>query len=99
MTEITKSIIPAAGLGTRFLPATKALPKELMPILTKPAIQYIIEECLSSGVNNIFVITSEGKEAIATHFDRDIRLESLLKERNQEHLLAPIEKLSNEGNF
>lgn len=99
MTEITKAVIPAAGLGSRFLPFTKAMPKEMLPLLTKPAMQYIVEECLSSDVRNLFLITNEGKQAIANHFDHDIKLEVLLKERDQEHLLAPIDKLSNEGNF
>ena len=97
--EITKAIIPAAGIGTRFMPLTKSMPKEMIPLLNKPALQYIVEECLMSGVNNLFMVTNKGKQAIANHFDYDIGLETLLKERGKEHLIASIDKLSNDGHF
>lgn len=97
--EITKAIIPAAGIGTRFMPFTKSMPKEMIPLLNKPALQYIVEECLMSGVNNLFMVTNKGKQAIANHFDYDIGLETLLKERGKEHLIASIDKLSNDGHF
>jgi len=97
--EITKAVIPAAGLGTRFLPFTKAMPKEMIPLLNKPAMQYIIEECLSSGVNNFFMVTNREKQAIANHFDHDIGLETLLKERDKDHLIASIDKIANDGHF
>lgn len=91
--DIIKAVIPAAGLGTRFLPFTKAVPKELVPLLNKPAIQYVVEEALHSDVNQFLFITSKDKEAIADHFDVSDKLESILKERDQEQLLADINKI------
>ncbi len=88
--DVNKVVIPAAGLGTRFLPATKAVPKEMMPILDKPAIQYIIEEALLSHVKQFFMITSRGKAAIADHFDFNPCLEEILKERGKESLLKNL---------
>ena len=73
--SVRKAVIPAAGLGTRFLPATKATPKEMLPIVDKPTIQYIIEEALASGIEDILIITGRSKRAIEDHFDRSIELE------------------------
>ena len=81
--KVRKAVIPAAGLGTRFLPATKALPKEMIPIVDKPAIQYIVEECIAEGIEDILIITSRWKQAIEDHFDRSLELESYLKEKEK----------------
>lgn len=83
-TKIRKAIIPAAGLGVRFLPATKALPKEMMPIVDKSAIQYIIEEAVASGIEEILVITNSNKDSIENHFDRNYELEERLKETGKQ---------------
>ena len=77
--KIRKAVIPAAGLGTRFLPATKAQPKEMLPIVDKPTIQYIIEEAIASGIEEILVITGRSKKAIEDHFDRNVELEMELE--------------------
>ena len=77
--QVRKAVIPAAGLGTRFLPATKATPKEMLPIVDKPTIQYIIEEALASGIEDILIITGRSKRAIEDHFDRSIELELNLR--------------------
>ena len=87
MQQIRKAIIPAAGLGTRFLPATKAQPKEMLPIVDKPAIQYIIEEAVESGIEEILIITGRNKRSIEDHFDRSIELELQLKEQGKYDLL------------
>lgn len=97
--DIIKTIIPAAGLGTRFLPFTKAVPKEMLPLLDKPAIQYNVEEALHSNIKNILMIVSKNKEAIANHFDTDLELEMTLKERGNLDLLATHRKISNEAFF
>ena len=81
---VRKAVIPAAGLGTRFLPATKATPKEMLPIVDKPTIQYIVEEALAAGIEDILVITGRSKRAIEDHFDRSIELEMNLKEHGKE---------------
>ena len=91
--DVTKAVIPAAGLGTRFLPLTKAVPKEMLPLLDKPAIQWIVEECFNSNVKNFSMITSRSKQAIENHFDYDPGLEVLLKEKNKLNLIAGIEKI------
>ena len=91
---ITKAIIPAAGLGTRFLPATKAQPKEMLPIIDKPAIQYIIEEAMHSGIEEILVITGRNKRSIEDHFDRSVELEMALKKSGKYDLLGLIEEIS-----
>lgn len=91
MTRIQKAIIPAAGWGTRFLPATKAQPKEMLPLVDKPAIQFIVEEAVNAGVEDILIITGKNKRAIEDHFDRSLELESLLREKNKEDLLALVE--------
>lgn len=99
MVEINKVIIPAAGLGTRFLPFTKAVPKEMLPILNKPAIQYVIEEAINAEVTNINIITAREKDAIARHFDPSLELDMLLKERNKGDLLKNLEHIINAATF
>ncbi len=81
--KVKKAIIPAAGLGTRFLPATKAQPKEMLPIVDKPTIQYIIEEAVKSGIEQILIITGRNKRAIEDHFDKSIELEKELEEKGK----------------
>lgn len=96
--KITKAVIPAAGLGTRVLPATKALPKEMLPIVDKPAIQYIVEEAVASGITDILIITNRGKELIEDHFDRSPELERRILNCGKTDLaddLARISKLAN----
>lgn len=91
---VRKAVIPAAGLGTRFLPATKATPKEMLPIVDKPTIQYIVEEALAAGIEDILVITGRSKRAIEDHFDRSIELEINLKEHGKEKELEVVRKIS-----
>ena len=80
--QVRKAIIPAAGLGTRFLPATKAMPKEMLPIVDKPTIQYIIEEAVASGIEDIIIVTGKGKRSIEDHFDNALELEqNLIRKR------------------
>jgi len=93
--KVRKAIIPAAGLGTRFLPATKAQPKEMLPIVDKPTIQYIIEEAIASGIEQILIITGRGKRAIEDHFDRSFELEEELRRKGQEELLTQVVDLAN----
>ncbi|KOF09878.1 UTP--glucose-1-phosphate uridylyltransferase [Planococcus glaciei] len=88
--RITKAIIPAAGLGTRFLPATKAMPKEMLPILTKPTIQYIVEEAVESGIEDILIVTGKGKRAIEDHFDNNFELEDNLLRKEKYELLEEV---------
>src|SRR5699024_6948242 len=95
MGKIKKAIIPAAGLGTRFLPVTKAMPKEMLPIVDKPTIQYIVEEAVASGIEDIIIVTGKGKRAIEDHFDQAPELERNLKERNKLDLLHKVEQSSN----
>lgn len=92
--EIKKAIIPAAGLGTRFLPATKAQPKEMLPIVDKPAIQFIIEEAIQSGIEEILIITGRNKRAIEDHFDRSLELEAVLEHKGNWELLEEIRYIS-----
>jgi UTP--glucose-1-phosphate uridylyltransferase len=92
--KIKKAVIPAAGLGTRFLPATKAQPKEMLPIVDKPAIQFIIEEAIQSGIEEILIITGRNKRAIEDHFDRAVELELTLKAQGKYDLLGLVEELS-----
>ncbi len=94
MKRIKKVIIPAAGMGTRFLPATKAQPKEMLPIVDKPAIQYIIEEALASGIEDILVITGRNKRAIEDHFDRSVELELLLEQKGKMELHKLVRGIS-----
>lgn len=96
---IKKAIIPAAGLGTRFLPATKAQPKEMLPIVDKPTIQYIVEEAINSGVEDILIITGRNKRSIEDHFDKSVELELELKKKGQEELLNLIEDITNMVNI
>lgn len=90
-----KAIIPAAGLGTRFLPATKAQPKEMLPIVDKPTIQYIIEEAIDSGIEDIMIVTGRGKRAIEDHFDKSYELEEELKKKGNQDLLSLVQDISN----
>ena len=96
---IRKAVFPVAGLGTRFLPATKAQPKEMLPLVDKPIIQYGVEEALASGVDNIILVTGRGKNAIEDHFDVSVELETFLEARGKTELLAEIRKISNLINF
>src|SRR4030042_6963080 len=91
---ITKAVFPAAGLGTRFLPATKAMPKEMLPLVDKPLIQYGVEEAVQSGVSNIIIVTGRGKSAIEDHFDVSFELEHLLEKRNKQNELDLVRKIS-----
>jgi len=91
---IRKAVFPAAGLGTRFLPATKAQPKEMLPILDKPTIQYVIEEAVASGIQDIIVVTGRGKNAIEDHFDRSIELEMMLRKKGRADLLRTVRGVS-----
>jgi UTP--glucose-1-phosphate uridylyltransferase len=93
--KIRKAIIPAAGLGTRFLPATKALPKEMLPIVDTPTIQYIVEEAINSGIEDILIVTGRNKRAIEDHFDRSCELEHELRAKNQLKLLSVVDDISN----
>jgi UTP--glucose-1-phosphate uridylyltransferase len=95
MKKIRKAIIPAAGLGTRFLPATKAQPKEMLPIVDKPAIQYIVEEAIESGIEDIIIVTGRNKRAIEDHFDKSVELEMLLEEKGSLELLKIVQSVSN----
>lgn len=96
---ITKVIIPAAGLGTRFLPETKAIPKEMLPILNKPAIQYIVEEALRSNIKVFLMVTSKEKSAIANHFDSSFELDAFLKEQDKQALVAGLDKIIRNAQF
>ena len=89
-----KAVIPAAGLGTRFLPATKAQPKEMLPIVDKPAIQFVVEEAINSGIDDIIIITGRGKRAIEDHFDRSFELEYVLREKGKMDLLKQVVDIS-----
>lgn len=96
---IRKAVIPAAGLGTRFLPATKAMPKEMLPIVDKPTIQYIIEEAVASGIEDIIIVTGKGKRAIEDHFDRSVELEELLIGKGKQTQLQEIEQITTLANI
>jgi UTP--glucose-1-phosphate uridylyltransferase len=93
--KVRKAIIPAAGLGTRFLPATKAQPKEMLPIVDKPTIQYIIEEAVASGIEEILIITGRNKRAIEDHFDKSVELENELAAKKKDELLKMVRDISN----
>jgi len=95
MSHVRKAVIPAAGLGTRFLPATKAQPKEMLPVVDKPAIQYVVEEAVRSGIDDILIITGRGKKAIEDHFDRSVELEQDLHAKGKDSLLAEVLDLAN----
>jgi len=92
--KVRKAIIPAAGMGVRFLPATKAQPKEMLPIVDKPTIQYIVEEAIESGIENILIITGRNKRAIEDHFDKSLELEYQLKEKEKLDLLKLVQDIS-----
>src|SRR5665811_1758663 len=92
--RVRKAVFPAAGLGTRFLPATKAQPKEMLPLVDKPIIQYGVEEAIASGCDQIIIVTGRGKSAIEDHFDVSYELETMLKERGKTDLLAIVQKIS-----
>lgn len=97
--KIRKAIIPAAGLGTRFLPATKAQPKEMLPIVDKPTLQYIIEECVESGIEEILIITGRNKKSIEDHFDRSVELEMELEKSGKEEMLKMVREISDMVNI
>jgi UTP--glucose-1-phosphate uridylyltransferase len=97
--SVRKAVFPAAGLGTRFLPATKAQPKEMLPLVDKPIIQYGVEEAVASGIDNIILVTGRGKNAIEDHFDVSVELETFLEARGKREQLAEIRKISNMINF
>lgn len=92
--RVKKAIIPAAGLGTRFLPATKAMPKEMLPIVDKPTIQYIVEEAIQSGIEDIIIVTGKGKRAIEDHFDHSFELEQNLLEKGKHEILKKVQESS-----
>ena len=96
---IKKCLFPAAGYGTRFLPATKAVPKEMLPILTKPLLQYGVEEALSAGITNMAIVTGRGKRAIEDHFDNAFELESQLSGTAKDHYLKEIKEIINKSTF
>lgn len=97
--KITKAVIPAAGLGTRFLPATKAVPKEMLPIVDTPTLQYIIEEAVNSGIEDILIITGRGKRAIEDHFDKSYELENELHRSGKTEYIEQMEKISSLANI
>lgn len=95
--KVRKAVIPAAGLGTRFLPATKAMPKEMLPILDKPTIQFIVEEAKASGIEDILIVTGKSKRPIEDHFDSNPELEANLEEKHKEQLLELTQSITNLG--
>ncbi len=97
--KVKKAIIPAAGLGTRFLPATKAQPKEMLPLVDKPAIQYIIEEAVQSGIESIIIVTGRNKRSIEDHFDKSIELEKTLAETGKHEMLQTVQGISKMANI
>lgn len=97
--KIKKAILPVAGYGTRLLPATKAQPKEMIPVVDKPAIQYLVEEAVDAGIEEIIFVTGRGKHAIEDHFDHSFELEYNLVEKNKHHLLEEVRKISNLAKF
>ncbi|RXK18775.1 UTP--glucose-1-phosphate uridylyltransferase GalU [Macrococcus sp. DPC7161] len=99
MLKVRKAVIPAAGLGSRFLPATKAMPKEILPILDKPTIQYIVEEAVRAGIEDIIIVTGKHKRAIEDHFDSQLELELNLKEKGKLELLEKVQHSTNLANI
>lgn len=97
--RVRKAILPVAGFGTRFLPATKAQPKEMLPVVDKPVIQYLVEEAVASGIEEIIFVTGRGKRAIEDHFDTSFELEETLVEKNKHDLLAEVQKIPNLAKF
>jgi len=96
---IKKAVIPAAGLGTRFLPVTKAQPKEMLPIIDTPTIQYVVQECVDSGIEDILIISGKGKRSIEDHFDRNFELESRIQEKEDEALYTQLRHIESMGNI
>ncbi len=96
---VSKAVIPAAGSGTRFLPATKAQPKEMLPIIDTPTIQYVVQEAVDSGIDDILIITGKGKRAIEDHFDRNLELEQILDEKREEALCHEMRRLADMANI
>src|SRR5947209_1822757 len=94
MPPVRKAVIPAAGLGTRFLPASKAQPKEMLPLVDKPAIQYVVEECVRVGITDILVITGRGKRSLEDHFDRSFELEHELMRSGKQDLLKEMQEIA-----
>jgi len=97
--KVRKAIIPAAGLGTRFLPATKAQPKEMLPIVDKPTIQYIVEEAINSGIEDIIIVSGRGKRAVEDHFDVSYELEETLAQKGKTEMLEMVQSISNLANI
>ena len=97
--KVRKAIIPAAGLGTRFLPATKSQPKEMLPIVDKPTLQYIIEEAIESGIEEILIVTGRSKKSIEDHFDRSVELELELEQKGKKEMLKMVQDISNMVNI
>src|SRR6476660_4903797 len=97
--RVRKAVLPAAGLGTRFLPATKAQPKEMLPVVDKPLIQYVVEECVASGIENIIIVTGRGKNAIEDHFDSSPELESFLESKGKSDLAELVHNIGNMVTF
>src|SRR5438309_3742446 len=97
--RVRKAVLPAAGLGTRFLPATKAQPKEMLPVVDKPLIQYVVEECVASGIENIIIVTGKGKNAIEDHFDSAPELERFLEQRGKVKQAEMVRSISNMVHF
>jgi UTP--glucose-1-phosphate uridylyltransferase len=97
MTKIRRALFPAAGLGTRFLPATKAQPKEMLPLVDKPIIQYAVEEAVASGIDNLVIVTGRGKSAIEDHFDISYELEKILEERGKAEMLSRVRAVSDKA--
>ncbi|MCK4697117.1 MAG: UTP--glucose-1-phosphate uridylyltransferase GalU [Dehalococcoidia bacterium] len=92
--EIRKAVMPAGGWGTRFLPATKAIPKEMLPLADKPMIQHVVEEAVASGIKQIIIVTSSGKSAIEDHFERNVELESMLQQKGESELLEEVRRIA-----
>src|SRR5882762_8362880 len=93
--KVRKAVLPAAGLGTRFLPATKAQPKEMLTVVDKPQIQYVVEECVASGIEHIVIVTGKGKNSIEDHFDYNPTLERFLEERGKKDQAEMVRKITN----
>jgi len=97
--RVRKAVLPVAGLGTRFLPATKAQPKEMLPVVDKPLVQYVVEECAASGIENVIIVTGRGKNAIEDHFDRSPGLERFLESKGRADLAEMVRKIGNMAHF
>ncbi|MEI7818848.1 MAG: UTP--glucose-1-phosphate uridylyltransferase [bacterium] len=97
--KITKAIIPAAGLGTRFLPQTKAMPKEMLPIIDKPVIQYVVEEAVAAGITDIIIVTGQNKRAVEDHFDHQYALEASLRDQGKIEIAEELERIADMANF